>query len=74
MGMPVACIHALWHPWTDADDMVMEGTFAGIGRCLCVLLRRPQDDEGIEMGRRRIPDVYKETVSGKIQGARENWG
>jgi len=51
MGVSVSGIHALWYPWTDADDMVMEGAFSGIGRCLCVFLKRPQDDEGIEMGR-----------------------
>ena len=46
MGVPAAGVDALWHPWSDVDGVVVEGPLSGIGRCICVLLKGPQDHEG----------------------------
>ena len=48
--MPAAGVDALRHTRPYADGVVLERTFPGIGRCVCVLLKRPQDHEGIEVG------------------------
>ena len=47
IGIPVSGIDALWYTRSDADGVVMEGTFPGFMRCICVFLQRPQDDESI---------------------------
>lgn len=65
--MPAAGIDALRHTRSDADGVVMEGAFPGIGRCICVLLKRPQDDEGVEMGRRRIFEYVKRLSQGRFR-------
>lgn len=36
VGLSASCIHALWHPWSDTNDMVVERTFSGFGGCICV--------------------------------------
>ena len=40
VGVPESGLHALWHPRSDSDDMVLERTFSGFGRCVCVFLMR----------------------------------
>ena len=71
MGMSAAGIDALRHPGSDPDGVVVEGTFSGIGRCVCVFLKGPQDHEGPEMGWRWIFDVHKKTVAGSIPRSAE---
>ncbi len=61
MGVPAAGVDALRHPGSDADGVVVEWSFPGLGRCICVFLKRPQDHEGAEMGRRLIFDVHKKS-------------
>ena len=48
MGMSAAGVDALRHPGSDPDGVVVEGTFSGIGRCVCVFLKGPQDHEGLK--------------------------
>lgn len=43
LGVPAACVDALRHTWSDPDGVVVEVSFSGIGRCLCVFFKRPQD-------------------------------
>lgn len=68
MGMLVASINALRNPRLDPNDMVVERPFPGFVLCICVFLQRPQDDEGSEMGRRWIFDVYQTVVAGSFSG------
>ena len=68
MGMSAAGIDALRHPGSGPDGVVVEGTFSGIGRCVCVFLKGPQDHEGPQMGWRRIFDVHKKTVARPFPG------
>ena len=68
VSVPESGFHALWHPLSDPDDMVLERTFSGFGRCVCVFLKGPQDHEGVEMGWRRIFDVHKKTVARPFPG------
>ena len=71
MGMSAAGVDALRHPGSDPDGVVVEGTFSGIGRCVCVFLKGPQDHEVPQMGWRRIFDVHKKTVAGSIPRSAE---
>lgn len=65
--MPAAGIDALRHPGSGPDGVVVEGTFSGIGRCVCVFLKGPQDHEGVEMGWRRILMYTKRLSRGRFR-------